>query len=69
MAEGYTVTDVMERKRFTGGGREITYYDISIVTDKGGTGTLRVRDAEYEKKAVAVKLEELRAKIDQAFEL
>ena len=69
MPKGYTVTDVMERIRFTTGGREVKHYDISIVTALGATGTISVPEVEYTKENIPKLLEDLRGKLDVAFEL
>ena len=69
MAECYKVTDVNERKRFTAGGREQTFYDVTILTDRGATGTVRIPAAEYEKEKVKEVLADLAAKLDMPFEL
>ncbi|GAI67683.1 unnamed protein product [marine sediment metagenome] len=65
----YTVTDVNQRKRFTPGGKQVTYYDIYILTQRGATGSLRVVAADYDIETVRPKLEELAAKLDMPFEL
>lgn len=69
MAKDYKVTDVNERKRFTAGGREQTFYDVTILTDRGATGTIRIPAAEYKKEEVEKLLDQLAGKLDMPFEL
>lgn len=69
MAKGYTVTDVGERERYSAQGRRVLYYDISIITDLGASGTLRVEAKDYEKEATKKLLSEFRDKLNIAFEL
>ena len=69
MAKGYMVTDVGERERYSAQGRRVLYYDVSIVTDSGATGTLRIPAKEYTIEKAQKLLDEFRAKLDIAFEV
>jgi len=69
MPTGYTVTDVAERTRFTPQGREMTYVDIAITTDRGATGSIRVPRSEYVPEKVKAALAKLAAELDMPYEL
>jgi len=69
MAMGYRVTDVNMRTRYTAGGRERTYYDIRIETDRGATGYVRIEAADYNPERVQEILEDLYQRLEQPFEL
>lgn len=69
MSDKYTVTDVNQRKRFTPGGKQVTYYDIYILTERGATGSLRVVAADYDIEKVRPLLDGLAEKLDMPFEL
>jgi len=69
MAGAYTVTDVAERRRYTAGGREVTYYDVTIETVKGATGSVRIATADYTPENVKVALDELADRLDLPFGL
>ena len=69
MAAGYEVTDVHQRERFTPGGARVSYYDVTIVTTKGATGTLRLKADDYNKAELPQKLKEYVEKLNLAFTL
>jgi len=69
MAGPYKVTDVKQRERFTSGGSKVSYYDISVVTDQGATGTLRIDTKDYNPVTVKQLLEEFVAGLDMPFGL
>ena len=56
MASTYTVEDVSQRRRFTPGGKQVEYYDVSITTGKGGVGTLRIPSSDYNATEVKKRL-------------
>ena len=68
MAE-YTVEDVAQRQRFTQQGRKVSFYDVSIVTELGSTGTLRIAAKDYDKTKVKGLLDEFAEKLDLPFGL
>lgn len=67
MADGYEVTDVFQRDRFTTGGKKVTYYDVGIVTERGASGTLRIKAVDYEPQTIKQKLDEFAKKLDTPF--
>lgn len=69
MADKYEVTDVNERRRFTPAGREQTLYHITIRTERGSTGSIRIPVAEYDKEKVEKALNELADMLDMPFGL
>lgn len=69
MADGYEVTDVKQRERFTAGGSKVTYYDLTILTESGATGTLRIASKDYSKETVKAKLDEFAADLEMPFSL
>ena len=69
MADGYKVTDVRQRVRFTAGGAKVNYYDLTIETEEGATGTLRIDEKDYDKTTVKQRLDEFAAELDMPFKL
>lgn len=69
MSEKYTVTDVDERRRFSTGGKQITFYDIQIRTARGSTGSVQIDQADYEKEKVRSILDALYERLEMPFAL
>lgn len=65
----YTVTDVNERRRFTGAGGETLAFDIHIQTERGATGSIRIPVADYEKEKVKELLDALAERLEMPFGL
>lgn len=65
----YTVEDVGQRQRFTQQGRKVSFFDISITTDLGATGTLRIASKDYDKTKVKELLDEFAEKLNLPFDL
>jgi len=65
----YTVEDVAQRQRFTQQGRKVSFYDVSITTDLGASGTLRIASKDYDKTTVKQLLDEFASELDMPFEL
>jgi len=69
MADGYTVTDVKQRTRFTAGGGRVSYYDITVTTEQGATGTLRIVSKDYSPETVTERLSDFVKDLNMPFEL
>lgn len=68
MADGYTVTDVNQRERFTPGGSKVSYFDIHITTARGASGMVRINAVDYVREKVKPLLDEKAAELDMAFD-
>jgi len=69
MAATYKVTDVVQRERFTAGGKRVSYYDVTIETPRGSTGTKRIAASEYSKDKLKGLLDEFAAMLDLPYTL
>ncbi len=65
----YTVEDVAQRQRFTQQGRKVSFYDVSITTDLGASGTLRIAAKDYDKTKVKQFLDQFASELDMPFGL
>jgi len=65
----YTVEDVAQRQRFTQQGRKVSSFDISITTELGASGTLRIAAKDYDKTRVKGLLDEFANELDMPFGL
>ena len=69
MAEGYKVTDVIQQDRYSPAGRLVTFYRVSIETDLGARGSIRIPAAEYSKETLGKVLEDLRDTLNLPYEV
>jgi len=69
MASTYKVEDVSQRRRFTPGGQQVEYYDVSITTGKHSVGTLRIAKSDYNASEVKKRLQEFAETLDMPFEV
>lgn len=63
----YKVLDVNQRQRYTPGGTKVAFYDISVQTARGSTGTLRIDTADYNPAKVKQLLDEFAETLDFPF--
>ena len=68
MASTYTVEDVAQRRRFTPGGKQVEYYDVSITTGHGSVGTLRIKKSDYTTTEVKNRLRTFAEMLDMPYE-
>lgn len=69
MADGYTVTDVVQRQRFSPAGARVSFYDLYVTTDRGTSGTLRIDQKDYNKETVKAMLDDFAKSLDMPFDL
>lgn len=69
MAEGYTVTNVDKRERFGPAGKRVTYFEVSIRTDRESTGSIQIDERDFETEKVRALLDALYEKLELAFAL
>jgi len=69
MSENYTVTSVDQRVRFGPAGKQITVFDIHLVTQRGSTGSVQIDQADYEPEKVRATLDELYQRLELPFGL
>lgn len=69
MAKGYEITSVRQATYRLMGGQAEVRYTVSIMTDKGSTGSLTIRASEFNKETVEEQLAELAETLDMPYSL
>jgi len=69
MNEGYKVTDVIQQDRYSPAGRLVTFYRVSIETDRGARGSIRIPAAEYSAETLPDILADLRDTLNLPYEV
>lgn len=69
MPVSYKVVDVSQGiRRLTGGQRQLAY-TITIVTERGSRGSVRIRAQQYDKESVRKELQALAESLDLPYQL